>query len=71
MNNQMTLQDYVEKYTLEGHQHHVISLSLGGEQNHIYIHPDGINGDTLDFIVDGNCLRELKPHQTAAENENT
>lgn len=26
---------------------------------HIIIHPDGYNGDTLDFLVSGNTLKEL------------
>jgi len=57
MNDQMTLQEYVEKYEREGHQHHVMSLAMNpGQPCHIYIHPDGINGETLDFIVVENSL---------------
>ena len=60
MDTQMSLQDYVEKYEKEGHQHHVMSLALDlSQRNHIYIHPDGIDGETLDFIVVGNSLHLL------------
>ena len=63
MDTQMSLQDYVEKYEKEGHQHHVMSLAMNpGQPNHIYIHPDGIDGDTLDFIVVGNSLHLLPSH---------
>jgi len=57
----MTFEEYLRKTLDETGciDHAVRILALDGERLRFYIHPSGVDGDTPDFYVDGNCLTEI------------
>jgi hypothetical protein len=67
---QMTLEEYFKKYYCgeEGwHQTHTIQARVEDGTVIIYIHPEGRNGDTLDFEIYGNALFEIPKEPSLAE----
>lgn len=57
-----TLQEYLDKNFAHGVIDHAIRADVNSEigQTSFYIHPSGVNGETLDFVVGGNCV-SIKP----------
>ena len=54
---QQTLEEYFKHNYGQVIEDFNIHISKGtGDKMSFYIHPDSYNGDTLDFIVDGNTL---------------
>lgn len=57
----ITLEDYLENNHTEGIIDHVLRAELNGEGKiTFYIHPQGRDGETLDFEVTGNSLDLIK-----------
>ncbi|WP_156154060.1 hypothetical protein [Domibacillus tundrae] len=48
-----TLEKYIKENQERHIHHHVLSVNGDGS---IYIHPQGVDGDTIDFEVKGNEL---------------
>jgi hypothetical protein len=52
-----TLETYLVDAEHKGVIDHQLRIQRGpGGEVRIYIHPDSVDGDTLDFEVQGNCL---------------
>lgn len=47
----------LEQYLKENAENGIIDHSIRSDGKTFYIHPDGKDGDTLDFEVDGNNLK--------------
>jgi hypothetical protein len=53
----MTLERYLRKAIIEGKIDHAIRASISAKGNVVfYLHPQGKDGDTLDFRVEGNTV---------------
>lgn len=55
-NLQQYLQGNLDRNVID---HALRAHSMEDGRIHFYIHPDGVDGDTLDFIVDGNQITSL------------